>query len=61
MKKKKYYQQKTFWAAIALMATNLLPIFGASAVTVHAAQVTIGALTAIFMRQGVEDSKFFDE
>ena len=61
MKKKKFYKQKTFWAALALIATNAMPLFGAGVQAVHAAQVTIGALTAIFMRQGVEESKFFNE
>lgn len=56
--KKPYYKQKTFWAALALIATNIMPLLGATAATVHAAQVTIGALTAIFMRQGLESSKY---
>jgi hypothetical protein len=46
-------RQKTFWSALLLIASQALPAFGVPPGTVHIIQVTIGALTAIFLRQGI--------
>ena len=51
-----FLKQKTTWAALALIATTLLPQLGISWLTperVHAIQITIAGLTAIFARQAV--------
>ena len=53
--KKDVLKQKTFWSSLALIATQLLPLVGVSPETLHIVQVTIGALTAIFLRQAVNE------
>ena len=57
-KKKKFYEQKTFWAAVTLAATAFAPQFLAmNPGQIDAARTLIIAAGAIFMRQGVENSK----
>jgi hypothetical protein len=53
-KKKKWYQQKTFWAGIAMIATGAVQ-FAAS--PIEAVTSIIMGLGGIFMRQAVEESK----
>lgn len=54
--KKSLLKQKTFWSALMLIASQALPAFGVPPGTLHIIQITLGALTAIFLRQGVEDN-----
>lgn len=47
-------KQKTFWSALLLIATGILPAFGVPPGTLEVIRITLGALTAIFLRQGIE-------
>ena len=57
-KKKPFYKQKTFWAAVILAATVVAPEFVAiNPGQLAAIQKLIIAIGAIFMRQGIENAK----
>lgn len=54
MKNKPFYKQKTFWSAALLAGTVALPAFvPMTPAKVDAIRVLLVAITAIFLRQGV--------
>jgi len=54
---KPFYRQKTFWTAVAAFLSTLLPTVGVDEETTRNITTALLALTAIFLRQGVENSK----
>lgn len=59
---KPWYRQKTFWAAIALIATGVMQMGGVfgldlSAEQMEAVLAILAGVGAIFLRQSVEDVK----
>jgi len=57
MEKKKFYQQKTFWAGIAGLVTAAAGYATGDLGLLGASQLAIGSLIGIFMRQGIEAIK----
>jgi len=58
--KKPFYEQKTFWSGAGVILSGILGLLDWITPEQATAALTIfGGLTAIFMRQGVEDSKPF--
>lgn len=58
MKKKEFYQQKTFWTAVLYAATIFAPQFVViSPEKLQAVQGLLAVIGAIFMRQGIESGK----
>lgn len=57
--KKKWYQQKTFWANLGALGTALVSIFAPEQMqgNLQSAALAIVGLGQIFMRQGVEKNK----
>ena len=58
MAKKPWYRQRTTWAALLLLANQLLKVwFPGAREALITADYVLAAFTAIFMRQGFEDAR----
>lgn len=59
MDKKEWWQEKTIWAAIALIATTVLPLFmkDLAPEMLDGIKTVIAGLALIFARQAIENTK----
>ncbi len=51
---KKWYNQKTFWAGVALIVNGLWPAMVVKDLSVVSTELILGGLGLIFLRQGME-------
>ncbi len=57
-KKKVWYQEKTIWAAVALIASTILPMFMTlDPAILDGIKTVIAGLALIFARQAIENTK----
>lgn len=54
---KKWYNQKTFWAGVALIVNGLWPAIVAKDINLVSTELILGGLGLIFLREAVNGEK----